>query len=663
MSCKKSDQTIELPSIINSGMVLQQNSDVVLWGKSTPRVKVEISTSWGIRTKIKSDENGNWRTKIKTTTAGGPYEIVFQTKDTNIVLKDVLLGEVWLCSGQSNMEMPLSGFLPSDTIQNSKAEIAGANYPDIRVFKVHRDVSGVPVTNCQGIWKHCSPENIKSFSATAYFFGKKIHQSLGVPVGLILSSWGGTPAESWTSKEYVSVIPAYKKIVDSMNLAIGQYETLSKWMENLKKVDLPMDTVSYDPIVQDDIEYSTPGFDDSAWPVMELPGYWESNGLPGFDGIVWFRKEFDLPAAFKGKDLVIHLGAIDDMDATFVNGIKVGAILKSGFYSLSREYIIPAKILKKEKNVIAVEVIDLTGGGGICDKDGISVRIKNSKKSVLNLNGNWKYLPVAEIMKGKIYFYDKSEKTFKNRPHVALPINELAPTTLYNAMIYPLIPYTIQGAIWYQGESNVGKAFEYRSLFPAMIECWRNMWVQGDFPFYYVQIAPFTYKETIPSSSAELREAQLMTLKLPNTGMIVTTDIGNPKTIHPSNKKQVGIRLALWALSKTYGKDSVVCSGPLYDKIEIEDKRIKVYFTHKEGGLVAKRGPLNYFEIAGEDKNYMPAMAEIKGDIVEVWSEKVLHPVAVRFGWNENANPNLFNGAGLPASPFRTDNWKRLTEN
>jgi sialate O-acetylesterase len=448
-----------------------------------------------------------------------------------------------------------------------------------------------------------------------------------------------------------------------MRLAIGQYDTLSKWMESLKKVDVPVDTMSYDPIVKNDIEYSTPEFNDSDWPVMELPAYWETSALPGFDGIVWLRKEFDLPAACEGKDLVLHLGAIDDMDATFVNGIKVGSILKTGFYSFPREYNIPSKILKKGKNVIAVEVIDLMGGGGIYDKNGISVRIRNSKKSVLNLNGKWKYFPVAEIMKDKIYFFGKSEKTFKDRPQVAVPINEYAPTTLYNAMIYPLIPYTIQGAIWYQGESNVGKAFEYRSLFPAMIECWRNVWGQGDFPFYYVQIAPFTYKETIPSSSAELREAQLLTLKLPNTGMIVTTDIGNPKTIHPSNKQEVGNRLALWALSKTYGKENVVCSGPLYDKIEIEKDKIIVHFTHIEGGLVAKGGPLTYFEIAGEDKNYIPAMAEIKGDIVEVWSDKILQPVAVRFGWNENANPNLFNSAGLPASPFRTDNWKRLTEN
>jgi sialate O-acetylesterase len=661
--CKTPNQFIELPSIISSGMVLQQNTDVVIWGKSTPSTRIKISTSWGNQTKIKSDESGNWKTKIKTTAAGGPYELVFQTRDTTITVKDVLLGEVWLCSGQSNMEMTLKGWPPSDTINNSAREIASADFPLIRMFTVPRNTSVEPITNCKASWNLCSPQNAGSFSATAYFFGKKLHQELGVPVGLIHSSWGGTPAQSWISKEYVSIIPAYKNIADSMGLALIQYDTLFKWMETLKQIELPVDTQSYAVIAAGDSIYSDFEINDSNWSLIKLPSFWESSVLPNFDGVVWFRKEFELPVTFKDKSMVLHLGAIDDMDATFINGVEVGSTLKPGFWKYSREYSIPKGILKIGKNIVTVKVIDIMGGGGIYDKGGINISDKNSDKSVINLDGEWKYLVAAELLKGKIYVYDNSEKTFANRPHISVAINAYQPTTLYNAMIYPLIPYTIQGVIWYQGEANVGKAFEYRSLFPALIECWRNVWGEGDFPFYYVQIAPWNYGEELPSSSAELREAQLMTLKLPNTGMVVTTDIGNPLTIHPSDKQEVGRRLALLALSKNYGKDTLVYSGPLYSKLEINGNKITIHFTHTEGGLVAKDGPLTFFEIAGEDQKYIPAYADIKGETIEVWSDKVPKPVAVRFGWSQVANPNLFNGAGLPASPFRTDNWKRLTEN
>jgi sialate O-acetylesterase len=351
------------------------------------------------------------------------------------------------------------------------------------------------------------------------------------------------------------------------------------------------------------------------------------------------------------------------MDATYINGEKVGSSLKSGMWQMKREYIVPAGLLKVGKNIIAIRVYDLLGGGGIYGKEGIRLNSKNAKNPSINLDGEWKYLPIAEIMNKKIYAYGKKETSFANRPKLFFSINQSTPTVLYNAMIYPIVPYTIQGVIWYQGEGNVNKAFEYRKLFPAMIECWRNVWSQGDFPFYYVQIAPWTYGEKIPSNSAELREAQLLSLKVPNTGMVVTTDIGDRTTIHPANKQEVGRRLALWALAKTYGRDSLTFSGPLFEKIDIEGNKITVHFTQTNGGLFSKGGPLTYFEIAGDDQIYVPAKAEIIGETVEVWSDKINKPVAVRFGWNENANPNLYNGAGLPASPFRSDSWKRLTEN
>jgi sialate O-acetylesterase len=661
VSCQKPQQFIDLPSIISNGMVLQQNTKISLWGQSCPGAKLEIKSSWGVRTSTKADSEGKWIAKLKTSAAGGPFEIVFQTADTSIVVNNVLLGEVWICSGQSNMEMPMCGW-PPDSIYNSFAEIAAANYSDIRLYSVPRNAAPIPIDDCEAQWIECSPKNIRNFSATAYFFGRKIHQELNVPVGLIHASWGGTPAESWTSKEYLADFPEFKDFVATLDSYEEKYDSLIKWMNLLQSVDQPKDTQSYESINLNDIDYSLPEYDDSKWMTMTLPAFWENSSLPEFDGVVWFRKEFNLPASLVGKDLVLHLGAIDDMDASYVNGIKIGSFMKQGFWKVPRDYSIPAKILKVGKNVIAVQVFDNTGGGGIYDKGGLKIEQKNSSKNEIILDGDWKFLPSAEMIKGKIYIYGKTEHTFADRPNLVKPISGYTSTALYNAMINPLVPYTIQGAIWYQGEANVGRGFQYRSLFPAMIKCWRNAWGQGDFPFYYVQIAPWNYSEETPSASAEVREAQLMALEVPNTGMVVTTDIGNPFTIHPSNKQDIGVRLALWALAKTYGKDSIICSGPLYDKISIEGQKAIIHFKYAESGLIAKGGPLTYFEIAGEDQKYYPAKAEINGETIEVFCDKVKQPAAVRFGWNQIAEPNLFNGAGLPASPFRTDNWKRLSE-
>jgi len=661
MSCQKPIQYIELPSIISDGMVLQQNTEISLWGNSSPDTKIQINSSWGQRYTAKSGDDGKWMVKIKTPLAGGPYELAFQTSDTNIVLKDILIGEVWLCSGQSNMEMPLSGWA-IDTINNSAAEIAAANYPDIRLFTVPRNVSPTPITNCNAEWMVCTPENITNFSATAYFFGRKIHQDLKVPVGLIHSSWGGSPAESWTKKEYLLGIPSYAEKVSYLDSIKGEYDSLMKWMGILQTIEPPTGSQSYSSVALEDQEYVDPEFDDSSWLAMSLPQFWEKASLPDYDGIVWFRKEFDMPASFKGKELTLHLGAIDDMDATYVNGVKVGEIMEPGFWKKSRDYTIPANTLKEGRNVIAVKVVDNTGGGGIYDQEGIYIASVVNAKNKISLDGNWKYLPVAELIKGKLYVFGKTENTFAQRPVLSQTLSANTPTALYNAMINPLVPYTIQGVIWYQGESNVGRAFEYKSLFPALIESWRSAWGQGDFPFYYVQIAPWFNNEKERSPWTELREAQLMTLKVPNTGMAVTSDIGNPNNIHPSNKQDVGLRLALWALAKTYGKDSIVYSGPLYNKIDIQGNKAVISFSYAESGLIAKGGPLNYFEIAGEDQKYYPAKAEIKGQTVEVWSDKVSIPAAVRFGWEDIAETNLFNGAGLPASPFCTDNWKRLSE-
>jgi len=651
----------ELPSIIGSGMVLQRNTDAVLWGHNSPGQKIYITTSWGVKKAIRTDKSGNWHVKIQTDDAGGPFEVAFHTKDTSLVLQDVLIGEVWLCSGQSNMEMPLTGWPPTDTINNSVNEISNANYPLIRFFTVARNTATNPLDSCNGIWLACSPETVASFSATAYFFGIDVHQKLGLPVGLIHSSWGGTPAEAWTSKEYLADFPAYKGIVDSFKYAEAEYDSLIAWLNQRKTLTIKWNDPGFIGSLNQytDQSLSVPAYDDPNWLVTQVPSTWESNVLPDFDGIVWLRTSFNVPAAFTNKELILHLGPIDDMDETFINATRVGATLELGKWKENRDYVVPVGTVKVGQNLLAVKVIDNTGGGGIYGTDDITLTDKSGKAIVLS--GEWRCMPVAEILGSKIHFYDW-ENNYLTRPSVKRMIGPYTPTTLYNAMVSPLVPFTIKGAIWYQGEANVGRGFEYRSLFPAMIACWRAAWKQGDFPFYYVQIAPWEYGDTVPSSSAEVREAQLMALSVPNTGMAVTMDIGNPTNIHPSNKQEVGRRLALWALAKDYGFDTLSYCGPLYDTISAEGGKIVVHFNFTDGGLLATGSSLTYFEIAGNDQVYYPADAVIINNTVEVSSSQVPEPVAVRYGWRSTAELNLFNGAGLPASPFRSDNWKRLSE-
>jgi len=651
---------IELPSIISDGMVFQQNTEVVLWGKTVPHQKVEITSSWGTRKSVRSDNTGLWKIKISTVDAGGPYELAFQTKDTSAVIHDILLGEVWLASGQSNMEMPLTGWPPVDTISNSTEEIASANYPEIRLFTVPKNVSLIKLNNCEGQWKQCTPETVANFSATAYFFGRELHKELDVPIGLIHSSWGGTPAESWISMDYLEEIPSFATFEDTLELAVHQYDSLLKWMNQLNTIPVQSTKEFYETLDFIDAQFTKLDYDDSSWPTMKVPLEWSGTELGKFDGIVCYRKEFVLPESFTGKDLTLHLGPIDDMDDTYVNGKRIGETLAPGFWKKERVYSIPADIVKSGKNILTVFVIDNVGGGGIYSSSDVTISDTDNMDS-FSISGDWKFLPVAELINLNLHFFD-SDNTYDSRPDLSIAINQDTPTLLFNGMIHPVKPFTIKGIIWYQGESNVGRGYQYRTLFPALIESWRGEWGQGDFPFYFVQIAPWFYDGDIPSSAAELREAQLLTMNIPKTGMVVTTDIGSLETIHPSNKQETGRRLALWALAKDYGYDSLTFSGPIFNSLDIQENKAIVHFNYADNGLMTKDGPLTFFEIAGNDRVYHPANAEISGNTVIVASELVEKPVAVRFGWRDIAAPNLYNVEGLPASPFRTDSWKRLSE-
>jgi sialate O-acetylesterase len=634
---------VRLPAIIGDNMVLQQDRKATIWGWAEPNEQIIVRVSWhNMRWGITAGGDGKWVFKMHPPTAGGPYEMTI-TGNNAVTIKNILVGEVWVCSGQSNMQMAVT------QSANGQQEIAAANYPNIRLFSVQRKVADQPQSDCTGNWVACSPQSVADFSAVAYYFGRQLHQELKVPVGLIHTSWGGTPAEAWTSSRVLKMLTDYKAVMEEIEQVRAnpepfqnKYEQqLSEWR---KKIEFwgPEGKSATDA-----------AFDDSGWLQMELPKPWEQGGLADFDGMVWFRKDVNVPESWVGKEAIIELGPIDDMDATFINGIRVGGIEAPGRWQTPRKYKVGKDVLKPGRNIIAVRIVDTGGAGGICgNPEQMKLGPAGETEQAITLAGQWRYKKGFDL------------KSMPAQPRPPLLVNNAnAPTALYNAMIAPLIPYGIQGAIWYQGESNAGRAYQYRQLFPAMIKNWREDWGQGNFSFLFAQLANFLPVKPDPCESewAELREAQTMTLSLPNTGMAVIVDIGDANDIHPKNKQDVGKRLALWALAKTYGKNLVYC-GPLYKSMRVDGSRIILSFDQIGGGLAAKDGgQLKGFVIAGSDRKFVWADAKIEGDTVVVGSEKVQAPVAVRYGWADNPVCNLYNKEGLPASPFRTDDWPGLT--
>ena len=488
---------VKLPAVIGDNMVLQRGKAAHIWGWAEPGEQIMVSASW--RTMawgVTANKEGRWSFEMSPPKTAGPHEMTVSSKNT-ITINNILVGEVWVCSGQSNMQWSVG------RAANPDQEIAAADYPKVRLFTVKRKVASEPQTDCEGSWTMCSPETVPGFSAVGYFFGRELHKELNVPIGLIHTSWGGTPAESWTRRGALESVPDCAPILERFD------EAMTKYPEAKKKYDESM--------------------------------------------IAW--KENVKKAKAEGKKLPRRPGA-----------------------------------------------------------------------------------PFG-------------------------PGNPHSPAGLYNAMIAPLIPYSIGGAIWYQGESNAGRAYQYRKLFPAMITNWRKDWGQGNFPFLFVQLANFmaVTPEPVDSAWAELREAQLMTLALPNAGMAVIIDIGEARDIHPKNKQDVGKRLVLWALGKTYGK-KLTYSGPIYKSKRTEGNKITLEFEHVGGGLIASEGEsLKGFAVAGADRKFVWADAKIEGDTVVISSDEVSEPAAVRYGWANNPVCNLYNKEGLPASPFRTDDWPGVT--
>ncbi|MFZ4770668.1 MAG: sialate O-acetylesterase [Ferruginibacter sp.] len=622
---------VELPNIFSDNMVLQRNVLIPVWGWADAGEKIEVRFNKQVKW-VKADKNGKWMARLDIENAGGPYDLIVKGKNS-IQIKNVLVGEVWVCSGQSNMEWTVGMSM------NAKKEIAMANNPFIRHIKVAREISSMPNNNIgAGSWAICDSTTVGNFTGIGYFFAKNIYNELKIPIGLINASWGGTNIETWISREGFESSDEFKEMIAGMPKI--NLDSLAKL--KVRSTELRIEALQgTKPNALNSALFNRDTYDDSQWPTLNQPQLWEQQSIGELDGVVWLRKTIVLPSTDFNKEAILDLSTIDDEDITFVNGIKVGSISQ---HNAIRKYIIPPGVLKEGKNVIAVRVVDNGGGGGIYG-NAADIKLSMGEK-IIPLSGSWK-------------FQVESVKKSTNE-------NSL-PSLCYNAMIHPLIPFAFQGVLWYQGESNAGRSFQYRKAFPLLINDWRQQWNKPNMPFYFVQLATFNN----PGNSnegcgwAELREAQTMTLALPNTGMVVTTDlVTNPKDIHPTNKQDVGKRLAALALNNLYGKQ-MVCNGPSFKSMEIKGNELILSFENTGSGLLTpdKYGYIKGFEIAGADSLFYFAKAYIKDNKIILSSPNVSAPLAAHFGWMADATEcNLFNNEGFPAVPFRTDERKTVTK-
>jgi sialate O-acetylesterase len=621
---------VKLPRLIRDSMVLQRDSRVHLWGWATPGEKLAIRFI-GKTYKTRTGADGKWSVTLPALKAGGPFTMEITGSNT-ITLKDILVGDVWICSGQSNMvhQMGLHSV-------RYAAEVAAANYPEIRHFWIPTmtDLQGPREDLPAGSWKSANPKDVLDFSAVAYFFAVKIYEKYHVPIGLINASVGGTPIEAWTSEEGLKDFSSIQAIIQK-NKDTAYVNGLNRrvFANAPGRNQPPQDKGLAGPVAWYD-----PAYIPKAWHTINIPGYWEDQGVRDLNGVVWYRKEIEIPASMTGKPARVFLGRIVDADVLYINGKQVGA---TGYQYPQRRYNIPADLLKAGKNLFVIKVTNTNGKGGfVSDKPYYLF----AGSDTVDLKGYWEY-KVGEVFEPRTGGFGGGLSA-QNQP-----------TALYNAMVAPLINYTIKGFLWYQGEANTGRAEEYAKLQPAQIQDWRNKWKQGDLPFFYVQLPGFMDMNYLPSESqwAQLRESQLKSLSVPNTAMAVAIDLGEWNDIHPDRKKEVGDRLALAAENLAYGDKSVEYSGPLFQSATTEGNRIMVQFSHVGGGLKSSDGePLSQFAVAGADKKFVWATARVEGDKLVIWSDRVASPVYVRYAWSDNPDgANLCNAEGLPASPFES---------
>ncbi len=654
---------VTLPSIFSDHMVLTKGAKVPVWGKADPMEEVTVSVA-GAKAKARADGAGKWRVDLDlSATAAGPFGMVVEGNN-RLEINDVVVGEVWLASGQSNMDFPLRSEM------GAAEEIAHSANPLLRYFRVARATSDHPLEDCKGTWEVASPETSARFSAVGYYFGKRLQSELNTPVGIIQTSWGGTPVEAWTSPEAFQNEPALAERTQQVRQWLvksreqtGQFrEQFGQWLQEHDRQDRPVA----------DLKRWTTGSTEE-WASVTLPGPQPAPEL-SLSGAVWLRQEIKVAAGQAGKMLSVYFGDLEGFVSVYWNGKLVHQTRydkNPGKNELTRVNI-PAEKVVEGANQLALRVYAPGAPAHLS-----SVRIGRD-----DLLAGWR-----ASMEYSLPEMDAAQKAqLPPQPSKAPNAQQIA-GQLFDGMVAPLVPYAIRGVIWYQGETNGPRAFQYRTAFPLMIRDWRNRWQQGDFPFYFCQLANYRPKLEQPAESdwAELREAQTMTLALPKTGQAILVDVGESADIHPRNKKDPGERLARWALAHEYQK-KITFSGPTYASHQREGNRMRVRFDHIDEGLTAAELPTTYvvrsltgesaplvrnspgsalegFAICGEDKKWVWANAEIEGDSVVVWSEAVPQPIAVRYGWADNPTCNLFNGAGLPASPFRTDDFPGKTVN
>lgn len=657
---------VRLPAIISSHMVLKKAQQVPIWGMADPGEAVTVTLN-GQSVGAQADSGGRWAAHLNLEDSPpGPFGMTVEGNN-KIVISDVMVGEVWLASGQSNMQF---------TVQNSidaQADIAQSTNPLLRQFIVPNKASDSPMEVTQGSWVLASPETTGNFSAVGYYFAKRLQNELGVPVGLIHSSWGGTPSEAWTSDKALDTVPELKSARERLRRAFKEYGekraafvgSLRAWIAEHGREDKPAANAA---------DYAAEGIPTEGWTPVKLPGVVAAPGLPR-SGAVWLRKEVDIPDGLAALPLSLHL-PIDGFDSVYWNGKLLKKTTYSdfpgtGYVRRLGPFIVPPGKFKAGKNTLAIRLYEPVEP---------AVFTAEPKAGSISLAGEW-------LAKPELEFSALSPQEIAAAPHAPAnhPGPQFVPGFVFNGMIRPLLPYAINGVIWYQGETNVSRAWQYRIAFPLLIADWRQQWDCSDLPFYFCQLANYLDKKSVPGESAwaELREAQSLALTLPHTGQAVLIDIGESGDIHPRNKKDVGNRLALIALAEHHGKP-LAFSGPVYRSMEVAGGKVILTFTHAEGGLVAKPLPATHvvesktkqtaslvrnspdsqlegFAICGEDRKWVWADARIEGDTVIVWSDKVTAPTAVRYAWSDNPTCNLLNGAGLPASPFRTDAFPAST--
>lgn len=615
--------------IFNDNMVLQRGKPDTIWGWSEPgdTVRVDIGDHTATGT---AGADKRWQVKIDPPAPGGPYTVKI-TGHQAVELHNVLVGDVWLCGGQSNMGLPLRFTKDADD------EIKRANYPDVRFFTVQGGPAYHRLDVIGGSWRVVTPDTAGWMSAVGYYFARRLQQDLHVPIGLVVDAIGGSPAESWASEAALRPLHDFDlplAAIDTLKAenapAYGNY--VMHWYDR------------YD--VGQKQGWAAPDFDDASWKLVPVPGGFNELGVPDTPAVAWFRKEITLPNPLPAGRAMLYLGEIERMDTVYVNGTSVGG---SAWVENPRVY--PAMGLKPGRNVIAIRVLKTKPDGGFLSKPEV-LRLELGDHSSIPLAGEW-----------------KAKLSIDARPPQQLPIAyenwPIMPTVLHEGMLAPIAPLSVTGAIWYQGEQNSPRGYQYRRLLPAMIADWRFLFGQGDFPFYIVSLPAFAKHSTVPVDGddwTETRESQaIAAANVPNSCLAVTIDTGDPDNIHAKEKEPVGDRLARCALARHYG-EKIAYAGPTLESVERLPGSIRLHFAHADGGLVAKGGKLEEFSIAGEDRKWVWADAHIDGDAVVVSSSEVPHPTQVRYAWQSNPNATLFNGAGLPATPFRTDLWPGKTD-